>query len=210
MGKESTVRNINSLYDRFILWLMGTAFAAMFTLLSFSRRERATHENGIAAAGRVKIVDNPDFPAHESFRPGREFPCRLRHTTIGFMDDAVLEVRSASLKFADAEYKSPLDLEMNSGEFPPTPNAYRFWQFAMATARGRYLEYARYFQQFPRGLEPAQTGVRRNPETFAHIRYYTQTVFHFKAQDGKTRFVKYRLAPANPSLDAGLHDDKEV
>ena len=38
-----------------------------------------SHWHGVAARGTLRIVDDPAFPDHDFFRPGREFPCRLRH-----------------------------------------------------------------------------------------------------------------------------------
>ena len=54
-----------------------------------------SHNNAIAGRGKVTIVDNPTFPPTDFFEPGKTFPCRLRHATIGYMDDAIKEVRSA-------------------------------------------------------------------------------------------------------------------
>ena len=88
--------------------------------------------NGIVARGRIRIVDDLAIPDTDFFRPGREFPCRLRHASISFMDDATMVVRGASLKFADADLDSPLDLLMNGGVTAPFWNMHTFAQFMFA------------------------------------------------------------------------------
>ena len=96
-----------------------------------------SHQNGIVARGRIRIVDDLAIPANmTSSVPGREFPCRLRHASVSLMDDAGMFVRGASLKFADADVNSPLDLLMNGGTAAPFWNMYTFAQFMYAKMRG--------------------------------------------------------------------------
>ncbi len=201
---------VKRVYDRLVLWGLGSLIATLVAVNSFISKQRMSHENGLVAVGKLKVVENPQFPKNAFFQPGREFACRLRHTSIAFMDDAMLQVRSAALKLADADFKSPLDLEMNTGEFPPTPTAYLFWRFMVATIKGRHVEYKKYMDSYPRAQMSAQTGVRRNPTSFAQMYYYTQTVFHFKGEDGLTRYAKYRLIPQNRGEETGLHNEVDV
>ncbi|MCE2496076.1 MAG: hypothetical protein J4F31_05810 [Flavobacteriales bacterium] len=91
------------------------SWAIVFTL-SLTHRKRMSHDNGIAAGGKVTIVPNPKFPAHKFFAPGRVFPCRIRHASATFLDDAMNCIRSMSIKFSDHHFKSPFDIEMNTGE----------------------------------------------------------------------------------------------
>ncbi len=42
---------------------------ALLALSSLLSRRRFTHQNGIAAVGKLRIVDNPQFPDHDFFRP---------------------------------------------------------------------------------------------------------------------------------------------
>ena len=60
----------------------------LIALNSLANRQRMSHQNGIVARGRVRIVDGLAIPDTDFFRPGREFPCRLRHASVSFMDDA--------------------------------------------------------------------------------------------------------------------------
>ena len=77
---------------------------------------RATHTVAVGGLGIAKIVNNPKFPPNEFFKPGRQFPVRLRHANLTHMDDAMADARSFSIKFADSDSESPLDILMNNGE----------------------------------------------------------------------------------------------
>ena len=55
---------------------------------------------------------------------GRKFDARLRHGNLKYKDDASSDVRSFSIKFADDDSESPLDIVMNTGE------ANVFWNVA--------------------------------------------------------------------------------
>lgn len=65
------------------------------TITSFVKKRRMSHENGVLARGTVRIVDEPTFPDNDFFTAGREFPCRIRHGSVLFKDDAKMTVRSA-------------------------------------------------------------------------------------------------------------------
>ena len=73
-------------------------------------------EQGIGAVGVATIVSDPQFPEHEFFQAGRLLAVRLRHGNYKEFDDASIDVRTASLKFADDDSKSPLDLTFHTGE----------------------------------------------------------------------------------------------
>lgn len=112
---------------------------SLIALRALLNRHRMSHHNGIVGRGRIRIVDDLAIPDTDFFRPGREFPCRLRHASISFMDDATMVVRGASLKFADADIDSPLDLLMNGGVTAPFWNMHTFAQFMFARVRGGRL-----------------------------------------------------------------------
>ena len=77
---------------------------------------RITHTLGVGGVGIATIVDNVDIPKNSFFVSGRVFPVRIRHANLTFDDDRTLDIRSASLKFADKNVDSPLDLIMNTGD----------------------------------------------------------------------------------------------
>lgn len=92
-----------------------TKIESIFGLKALWSGKRATHSKGFGAIGQVTIVKDPKFPEHEFFIPGRTFPVRLRHASIRFEDDAMSDFRGASLKFADSDDESPLDIIMSTG-----------------------------------------------------------------------------------------------
>jgi catalase len=167
----------------------------LVSINSFLTRTRMSHENGIALAGRLRIVDDPQFPPHEFFSAAREFGCRIRHGAASFTDDAKMVVRSASLKFADARDTSPFDLIMNSGRTSLFWTARMFVQFMRVTLAGRGKEFVPYLAKYPLSVEATNDGVRRDPTSFAEMSYYSQTVFGFVGLDGVRRYVRYRIIP---------------
>lgn len=182
----------------FYRWLIQRVFVQM----SRRRKLRGTHSFGVGAAGRVRVVDAPTFPAHSFFVPGREFPLRLRHGTLQF-EDAAMDIRSAALKFSDHHAESPLDLVMNTGPASAFWNVPSFLDFIKAKRTGKEALIA-WSIRSPRGRDAAIGALRRAPESFARLSYYAQLVFSFQGADGVPRWVKYRLVPADGRPDSGL------
>ena len=64
---------------------LGALRAVCVSLIAFNSltsRHRMSHQNGIVARGRVRIVDGLAIPDTDFFRPGREFPaaCATRRS----------------------------------------------------------------------------------------------------------------------------------
>ena len=182
----------------------------LVALNSLVTRTRMSHENGIVARGRIRLLDNLPIPENDFFLPGREFPCRLRHASVSLMDDAGLFVRAASLKFADADIESPLDLLMNGGTASPFWNMHTFAQFMYARIRGGRAHLIPYFQANPRCFENVRSALRLRPDSFASLRYYSQTPFEFRARDGRRRYCKFRLLPADRRPETGIPRDEDL
>lgn len=180
---------------RVMMWAMRVFMIVLITFNSLVRRIRMSHENGLVLRGRIVILNNPAIPANDFFVPGREFPCRLRHASVSFLDDAALVVRSASLKFADAPVDSPCDLLMNTGVAGPFWNMDTFWQFTRAKLKGGRAEMIDYFRRNPRCYWNVRSAVRRDPASFAHQHFHSQTPLQFLARDGRERYAKFRLIP---------------
>jgi catalase len=181
---------------------------SLIALNSFVSRTRMSHENGIVARGRIRVVDDLAIPQNDFFLPGREFSCRLRHASVSLMDDAGLFVRGASLKFADADVKGPLDLLMNGGTAAPFWNMYTFAQFMYAKIRGGRAHLIAYFQANPRCFENVMSALRLRPDSFASLRYHTQTPFEFRARDGRLRYCKFRLLPEERGRKRAFREKK--
>ena len=104
----------------------------VFALQSLRTRKRATHPYGFGVLGKATIVSNPGFPEHEFFTPGRTFPLRLRHANVVNEDDATSDFRSASLKLADSDDASPLDVVMATGRGGVLWNVKTIWDPIMS------------------------------------------------------------------------------
>ena len=194
--------------DKFILWILAKGLGlALAIMMGLMHRERMSHNNGIAGAGRVRIVDNPTFPPHDFFTAGREFPVRIRHATATFYDDAMNGIRSMSVKFSDHHFDSPFDLEMNTGATSLFWSAASFMQFARFRKQQYGVEYRNYYRKYPDGLKGAEIALRRNPTSFHNLRFYCKTPFLFVGSDGVKRYAKYRARPHDNQPETGINKD---
>jgi len=198
------------IWNQFVLWA-GTGFFvwSLVIVQSFIRRRKMSHNNGVAAVGKIKILDNPDIPATDFFTPGKEFPCRLRHASAAFMDDAMLLVRAASLKFANNPIDSPLDIEMNTGRslFWSVSN---FLKFAGNQHEHGGVQYVSYYRKFPAGRDAGQDSVARNPSTYANLDYRSQCPFAFNAKDGIPRYVNFRMIPVDKQVEELVNSEEQI
>ncbi|HSK11676.1 MAG TPA: hypothetical protein VK907_00595, partial [Phnomibacter sp.] len=202
------VNGIKAGWDKFILWLTSAFFGmALAVFLSFPKRYRMSHNNGIAGRGRVRIVDDPTFPEHEFFEAGRQFPCRVRHASATFLDDAMNCIRSFSIKFSDHHWKSPFDIEMNTGVINLFWSAVSFLQFAKLRKQQWGVEYHDYYRKYPQGLEGAKASLRRDPSSFQNLRYQALTPYMFIGKDNIKRYAKYRCMPLDKAPETGITPD---
>ncbi len=203
--KHSLWHAVTKAWDKIYLWLFCQLFSWVIVLtLSLFYRKRMSHDNGIAGMGKITIVPNPKFPAHEFFSPGRVFPARIRHASATFLDDAMNCIRSMSIKFSDHHFKSPFDIEMNTGETSLFWSAYSFFQFAKLRREKYGVEYIDYYKKYPEGLKGAQLALRRNPTSFHNLRYYSKTPFKFIGEDKIRSYAKYRVRPLENEPETGI------
>jgi arachidonate 5-lipoxygenase len=195
-----------ALWRRFQLWFYTWCYIAAVVMACGLRRRRMTHNNGIIGRGRLRVVENPQFPAHDLFPSGKEYPCRVRHATVPYVDDGVRAVRSGSVKFADSRWKTPLDLLMNSGRITFFWTAYHFLQSAWMRREKGGFAFLEYFKLHEGAGRAAREGFRRYPPSFNAMYYNTQTPLAFHARDGKPRYVKFRLIPGDRGPDTGIPD----
>ena len=179
-----------------MMWMMRVVLIFLITLNTVVNRTRMSHENGLVVRGRIFLRHNPAIPQNDFFVGGREYPCRLRHASVSFLDDAGLVVRAASLKFADDPIDSPFDLKMNTGVAAPFWNMDTFWQFTSARIRGGRGKLVDYFIRNPRCFWNVRSALRRDPKSFANQHFYSQTPLRFLAADGRERYARFRLMPA--------------
>lgn len=199
---------INKWIDKIILWLVARLFGlALAVGMGLMLRQRMSHNNGIAAKGALHIVDNPQFPEHAFFAAGKQYPACIRHATATFYDDAVSGIRSMSIKFSHHHFKSPFDIEMNSGETSLFWSAASFLQFARLRRQMYGIEYRDYYRKYPDGLKGAQISLRRNPTSFYNLKFYCKTPFLFIGTDNIKRYAKYRCRPLPDIPETGIIKD---
>ncbi len=187
--------------------LLGSLRAA-FAFKAFQHGRRGTHLPGVAARGELTITTSPQFPAHPFFRPGRVFPCRLRHANASFIDDAGSVVRGAALKFADERFESPFDLPMNTGALAAFWNLESFWSFVVARlrcdpARGDWAA-QREMMRNPAALIGTVDSVRDAPASYADLVYHSKIAQPFRGRDGALRLCRFRLLRGDLTRESGL------
>lgn len=199
---------IRAMNDKIVLYIWSKIFAWFVALFaSFPTRQRMSHNNGIAADGWLRIVDKPSFPENDFFQAGAIFPLRIRHASASFLDDATSNIRSISIKLAHSQFKSPFDLELNTGRYSLFWSARSFLHFVRRRKEAWGVEYVRYVRQYPPGLDGAKDGLRRNPSSYRFIHYYSQTVYKFVDTAGRKYYAKYRVLPFGTDEDSGFDDD---
>jgi hypothetical protein len=196
---------LGELVDKIVLWIYAKSFALLIAIfVSLRGRERMSHNNGIAGEGWLKIVDDPEFPEHPFFEKGKQFPIRIRHASATFLDDAMNCIRSISLKFSHHHWKSPFDIEMNTGAQSLFWNAVSFLNFAKMRQEKWGVEYVEYLRRYPDGVSGSEGALRRDPISFHNLHYYSKTPFLFLGTDGIKRYAKYRVMPADNEKETGI------
>jgi arachidonate 5-lipoxygenase len=99
---------------------------------------------------------------------------------------------------------------MNTGRISLFATAREFILFVTSVMRGRGQEYKYYFQRVGHGEAAARDGVRRNPESYTQLYFYSQVVFAFLAKDGVQRYCRYRLIPFDRSAESGMPERLEL
>ncbi|MFY8000495.1 MAG: hypothetical protein ACOVSW_18020 [Candidatus Kapaibacteriota bacterium] len=196
---------IRTLLDKIILYTLSKLFSWLIALfLSFPSRQRMSHNNGIAAEGSLRIVDNPEFPPNDFFAPGTVFPLRIRHASASFLDDATSNIRSISIKLSHERFKSPFDIELNTGRYSLFWSVRSFIHFANRRKEAWGVEYVRYVRQYPPGLAGAIDGLRRNPTSYRFMHYFSQTAYKYIDSTGIAHYAKYRVLPFGTDEDSGV------
>lgn len=213
MAKKSSIfrivsNGIRSAIDKIILWIVAKWFAFLVAVfLSFFGRKRMSHDNGVAGLGSLKVVDDPKFPEHDFFAAGREFPVRIRHATATFLDDGVNGIRSIAIKFSHHHFKSPFDIEMNTGQTTLFWSALSFRKFGDLKKERWAVTYVDFIRKYPEGVKGAVKALRRDPTSFTNLRYYCKTPFLFIGKDGIKRYAKYRVIPFDDVPETGLQEN---
>jgi linolenate 9R-lipoxygenase len=192
-----------------------SGIATVFGKMAQTRGKRATHSVGTIAAGTLEIFPTLTIPSHRYFAPGSRFPVVLRHANIkGFPDDAILDGRGATLRIlqnADPASEAPdlsgflVDILMSTGRCFTFSNAADFsrWIGASLEERGKMLA------EFPTFLGNFHE-IIRNPDSYTHLYYYSETTYRFLDTDSQAYFMRYRLIPGDRSPDTDTIPIEEI
>lgn len=217
-GDETFEKAINAEFpipmpppNAFGLLMMQMKTTLMFLFGALMQRRRPTHPVGVGAIGQFIVLENSKVPKNAFFTKGKTMPIILRHSNaVGVKladsdqyDDAALEIRGCALKFSHAEDESPFDLHLNTGELAGFFNLESFLPFVLQMATFNDAAYKEWGRRFPTGIKAGIGGVRRAPNSYCDLHYYSQTCREFHALDGKRRYCKFRLVPygAGPGTD---------
>ncbi|XP_068703458.1 allene oxide synthase-lipoxygenase protein-like [Montipora foliosa] len=195
----------SSMFDEVKLFVTREKLKFAFGTMALLTSKRPTHPVGIGAQGIATIVSNPQFPECEFFTSGRSYPVCLRHATLK-PNDAGLNHLSASLRFADSDAESPLDIIMSTGRSAVFSNVQSINDALHAKRSG---DLRGYLLKTPDILAANIDGLRRAPKSFVDQRYYSQVILGFKAFDGIERYVRFRLIPADGTPETGLLSEED-
>ncbi len=209
-SNHSSPSKFRAVMDKLVMWWSVKVFVFFITIFLALRRYRMSHNNGIAGTGWLQIVDNPDIPPNDFYQPGRKFDIRVRHASATFLDDAMKVIRSCSIKFSSDHFKSPLDLELNSGKFSVFWSALSFLKFAAARSEKWGVDWVTYNRKYPDGSLGAQMSVRRHASSFHNIRYHAKTPFLYMSTEGVKYYCKYKVRPFDDIPESGIDPDPSV
>ncbi|XP_078369932.1 allene oxide synthase-lipoxygenase protein-like [Oculina patagonica] len=199
--KEADTVPPKSIFDGVNLSFEKEKIKFLFGAAALYTGKRPTHPIGVGAQGIATIVAEPQFPACEFFTPGQSFPVCLRHSSLKSIDDAMLDFLSASIRFADSDEESVLDIPMSTGRSNPLSNVQAIYDALRANQSGNIKEF---YLDSPDRLASNIDGLRRAPDSFYDQRYYSEIILDFKAFDGVKRYVRFRLIPADGTPETGL------
>jgi hypothetical protein len=155
-------------------------------------KTRVFHPDATAARGSLRVVDNPDLPAHDFFRPGREFEILARYSNSIESDDIAPAIRGITMRLSDpAGGSGLLDLSLITGDRFFARNADHFRRFGSSDAEREAL-----VRDVP-DLPEIGWSMYRHATSFAEYHYYSQVPSGFVGVDGRQWLVRYRLLPAS-------------
>ena len=196
-------------------WVRNTyllIFETVFGGAAVMRGGRPTHLKGVGGAGRFVVHEDLDIPAHPFFRPGRVFRVYQRHGNVANDDDGSLDIRGAAMKFHDLEDPDAagLDLIMNTGEVTFS-TARVFLKYAIASGKRPWSDapvrvkgLRRFLNSDPRIMAQYKEALRRAPDSYAGLHYYSKVVYAFKCTDGARRFARFRIRPPGDAPEHGI------
>ena len=199
----------------FGLFMAKLKAALMFIFGALVNRRRSTHPVGVGAIGDFQVIENPKIPKNAFFSKSKKYSIILRHSNaVGVkladkdeFDDAALEIRGCSIKFSCQSDESDFDLHLNTGEFAGFFNLPSFLEFVYQSATFNEALYKVFATKYPSSVKAVIDGVRRAPNSYCDLHYYSQTCREFNALDGRKRYCKFRLVPYGDGPGTEVKDE---
>jgi arachidonate 5-lipoxygenase len=181
-------------------------------LQSLTGGRRATHLYGVGARGQFEVAPASAFsagatspttpvsrvPRNAFLVPGAELELWARFATVTFPDDASFDVRGAAIRLRDRTHT--LDVLMNTGAYSPSHNIVHFTIILFTKSLGTWSRKL-LSRNDHQGREGGIAGLRRAPESFAKLHFYSQTVRFWIDENDVRYLVRYRLVPEDPSYE---------
>ncbi len=164
----------------------------LLLLKALISRRRPLFARGVAARGSLQVAPQDEKLRHPFFPPGEAFAASVRFSTEG-ADDAGLSARGVALHLSTPRLGS-FDLLMSTGAYSCAENIFGFALAHLARRLGGSVE-RRLWARNPRMREGAIASLRRAPDSYALLHYYSQTVRFWVARNGTRYMVRYRLVP---------------
>ena len=169
------------------------------------KKGRGTHKTGVGGRGTLEILD-AGIPAHPLWKAGRRFDVVLRHANLNLDDDLGADYRGAALKIRDGG-EHVLDMLMNTGDSTVWCHVSMFAERMWLTLRKKLPEF---YVRNPDAVERYWGGLRRAPDNYEELAYYSKLAGGFVGEDGVLRCCKYRLIPAEwGGTDTGLPTERD-
>lgn len=206
-SEESKVTDDDDIEDLEYWTLLDLTAGPFMMIQSMATRRRASHLMGVGARGSVVVQTHADVPRNRVFQNGRRFEVTARFANLSELDDAALDVRGAALSLVEGEQR--VDLLMNTGSFSAAADMASFATLVASKFLPESGTKAA-IRANPSLLEGAVAGLRRAPESYARLYFYSQKVTYWVDDQGERWLVRYRLAPADLGPESGVPDDDDA
>lgn len=182
------------------------------------KRRRASHLFGVGALGSFQVtvppLSDPAFPHNEYFDRHRDavLPLTMRFANVTFEDDAALDVRGASMRLGNAEaQQESFEMVLNTGRFSAARNLAEFARLVLSKWAPQSVQRAA-IEKNPLIAAGGAEGLRRAPESYGGLHYYSQIVRTWTDLRGTVHLVRYRLKPRALGLsevESGVPDEAD-
>lgn len=194
----------NTFSERFKLGLKTSLLTTMFSMLSFFKKERGTHQHGgIGATGTIRFLQNELTNKLKFCQSATELPFTLRHSNASFEDDGCGQLRAMAFRIHQPD-NSVEDFLLGTGAITPFWNLTSLLTFAKH--RGKVKDHnwdpqKIWMKNSPTAFIAAIEAGRLAPESYTKMSYYSAIPYGIEGTD---EFIKFRVMPANMDKESGM------